>query len=471
MITFLRIIGKGTQMAKYTLVYLKGAIQMRLEIPSYAIKACQNLNEHGFQAYLVGGAIRDSLLGLVPSDWDLTTDARPEQVEGIFQHSIPTGKSFGTVTVILDNQTLEVTTMRSDGPYSDGRHPDHINFSNHLDIDLSRRDFTINALAYDPLRDQIIDPFLGQKHLRKKLLVTVGDPLLRFQEDPLRMLRLIRFQSTLGFKIEKKTRKTRPGLAWLLSKISSERILMELNKLLLGRELLTALETLYTSGLMEEILPELAAGSTLSAGKSHPHTLLGHAMATAHFVYPRLPLRWAALLHDVGKRDSLMRDHVQSSVLVAKDILHRLRASNDLTETIVTLITHHMFSVHPTSSHKELRKFLAQVGRSTAYDLVKLRQADMAGMNVNPQQILAFGNTLMARFQEILDQEDALTVKDLQISGHDLIHAFTLKPGPIVGQLLNYLLEEVWEDPNLNQRESLLHLAQVHLESLPEIQT
>ncbi|HBN95159.1 MAG TPA: poly(A) polymerase [Firmicutes bacterium] len=446
----------------------EGGTKMRLVIPPTVLRACEILTRHGYQAYLVGGAVRDSYLGLKPTDWDITTDAIPEDVELLFDRTIPTGKLFGTVTVLLEDTPLEITTMRSDGPYSDGRHPDYIAFTKRLEDDLGRRDFTINALAYDPLLHRTIDPFSGAKHLRKELLVTVGNPADRFQEDPLRMLRLVRFQSTLGFKIEKKTRLTLPELARLIIHVSPERILSELNKMLLGKELFLSLETLYTSGLMEQIIPELAAGYKVSAGGRHPYDLLGHAMATAHFAAPILTLKWAALLHDVGKLETLKRDHAQISARWAEKILRRLRASSVLTEKVSILIAHHMFAVHPHSSDREIRRFLAQVGFETAYELVKLRQADMAGLHVNPRQILSFGEALEARLNEVFAQEHALSVKDLCIDGHELMKAFDLKPGPLVGKILQHLLEQVWDDPSLNQPTQLKELAQGYLESLPQ---
>lgn len=441
---------------------------MPIKVPPLVQQACTILTTSGFQAYLVGGAIRDSLLGLAPTDWDITTDATPDQIEDLFTSSIPTGKQFGTITVILDGQALEITTMRSDGPYSDLRRPDYITFTGQLEQDLARRDFTINAIAFDPLNKQIIDPYHGRKHLKRKRLVTVGEPKARFQEDPLRMLRLIRFQSTLGFRIDRKTRKTLPELARLLENVSAERVLVELNKMLLGKELFTALQTFFSSGLLAEIIPELAAGYRRSPGESHPYDLLGHSFATAHFAYPSLHLRWAALLHDIGKQETLKREHAKISSQWARRILKRLRASVSLVEQVSNLIAHHMFSIHPHSSAKEMRRFLGKLGVETAFDLVKLRQADMAGMNVSPRKILAYGQAMEARFKEIIEAEHALSLKDLAVDGHFLMQTLAIEPGPLVGEILQYLLGQVWTDPTLNQPELLGELAKNYLESLPK---
>ncbi|NMB20852.1 MAG: HD domain-containing protein [Firmicutes bacterium] len=441
---------------------------MRIAIPPLVIRACNNLSEHGYQAYLVGGAIRDSYLGLSPIDWDIATDATPTQVESIFSRTIPTGKDFGTITVVYEGSPLEITTMRKDGPYSDGRHPDYITFTDEIEEDLGRRDFTINALAYDPLQHKTIDPFSGLKHIKRKLLATVGEPDHRFREDPLRMLRLLRFQSTLGFRIQKKTRLALPGLARSILAVSVERVLGELNKMLLGSHLFTSLETFYLSGLMEQVLPELAACYSVSPGQSHPYDLLGHAMTAAHFAYPALHIRWAALLHDVGKLQTLKREHAKISAEVAEGILRRLRASSELVESVSTLISHHMFSVHPHSSEREVRRFLAAVSPDTAFDLIRLRQADMAGMNLDPRQILSFGESLEMRFHEVLAQNHALSIDSLAIDGHDLMQTLSLQPGPLIGEILRYLLEQVLADPSLNQRSTLESLGREYLESLPE---
>lgn len=439
---------------------------MKVEVPGKVMRACEILREHGYQVYLVGGAIRDSLLGLAPTDWDITTDAVPEQVEELFPGALPTGKRFGTMTILIEGSPLEITTMRSDGPYSDLRRPDYIVYTDRLELDLARRDFTINAIGWEPFAGRLIDPFQGRKHLRKKLLVTVGEPAARFQEDPLRMLRLVRFQSTLGFRIERATAAVLPQLAHLIDSVSRERVLAELNRMLQGRELLSALKTLYESTLMEQVLPELAACHGLSAGPQHPYDLLTHSCTAAHFAHPDLPLRWAALLHDLGKQNSQGHEHAERSAAMAAEVLKRLRASTSLISRVSTLIAHHMFSVHPRSSDRAIRRFVGQVSAEVAFDLIKLRQADMAGMDVSPREIIAFGRAMEARIKDVLEQASALTIKDLQIDGGQIMEQFGLQPGPIVGQILSFLLDKVWEDPALNNPEALKRLAQDYLASL-----
>lgn len=432
-------------------------------IPKYVQKAHETLRQGGFQAYLVGGAIRDSLLGLQPTDWDISTDARPEQVQRLFAKTIPTGKPFGTVTVALGEDTLEVTTMRLEGPYSDSRHPDGIVFTDKIEADLARRDFTINALAYDPQKRLFLDPYRGRRDLRRKRLVAVGDARERFREDPLRMLRLLRFQATLGFQVDKKSRQALQ--APLIAKVSPERIQDELSKMLLGKELSPALRLFYTSNLMGEILPELAAGAGISPGASHPYDLLGHAIVAAHFAAPNLHLRWAALLHDVAKPEAPGREHEKKSAQLAVVMLRRLRYANKLISKVETLIAHHMFEIHPHSQDKTWRKFIAQVGLDTAFDLIKLREADLAGLNKNPLTILRYGKAMEARLLEIIRQDIALTLKDLEINGTVLMQVFNLNPGPLIGEILEYLFQQVLADPSLNKEDQLLSLAQNYLKS------
>lgn len=444
---------------------MRGETRMPIIIPKDVEETCKKLIEAGFQAYLVGGAVRDSLLNLQPTDWDIATDALPEDVENLFAKTIPTGRQFGTITVVLENRSLEVTTMRRDGPYSDGRRPDRVEYTHRLESDLGRRDFTINAIALHPVERRFIDPYRGRRDLIKKRLQTVGSASRRFEEDPLRMLRLVRFQSVLGFK---STRKTELALkARLIARVSPERILTELNKMLLGQWVGPALEFFYRSGLMEEILPELAETASLPAGESHPFNLLGHSLMSASFAAPQLPLRWAALLHDLGKKNTLKREHALIGSEMAATILRRLRASNELINTVRVLVAEHMFEVHPHSSAAAIRRFIAKVGTPIAFDLIKLRQADLAGLNKDPRQILAYGEAMNARINEIIAQENALTLADLAVDGQVLMDKLGLKPGPQVGQILNYLLEIVWSDPDLNEPERLLQAARNYLKSLP----
>lgn len=430
-------------------------------------KACQTLADAGFHAYIVGGAVRDSIMGVEPLDWDITTDALPNQIEELFTETIPTGKEFGTITVLIKDEPIEITTMRQDGPYSDGRHPDDVVFTNNIVLDLGRRDLTVNAVAYDPFDDSFIDPFHGIKHIKRRRLVTVGEPQERFEEDPLRMLRLVRFQSTLGFSVDKKAiRAIRPEL---MARISAERIQQEMTKLLLGHHLAPALELLYHSGLMEKILPELAAGAGVQQGGRHCFDVLGHSITAAQFIRPQLHLRWAALLHDIGKPVKAGRKHAQIGAELAEDILRRLRYSNQLVAQVKSLIANHMYEVHPYSSDRAMRRFVAKVGPKAALDLVELRRADIAGMYADPKQVIHYVQLMEARIREILDADGALSLKDLDIDGTELMKELHLKPGPLIGQILDYLLNLVLDDPTLNHKSLLLKQARVFLNTLGEI--
>lgn len=439
---------------------------MYIQIPPSISQTCTILKQNGFQAYIVGGAVRDSLLKLTPLDWDVATDALPNQVEQLFDKTIDTGKQFGTVSVILSKSRVEITTLRKDGPYSDGRHPEQVFFTDDLIQDLSRRDFTVNAMAYDPFEHRLIDPFRGASDLKRKRLITVGDPTKRFSEDPLRMLRLLRFQSTLNFKVEKKT-----GLAmearWIES-VSAERIQVELSKMLLGQNLASALQLFYTSGLMEIVIPDLAAGANVSAGDRHPYDLLGHSIMAAHYVYPSLALRWAALLHDLGKLQSLRRDHASIGTQMTKKILIQLRYANKFVEEVSELVYHHMFDIHPHSSDRAIRRFIATVGPKRAKQLIQLRQGDMAGMNANPLLIVDYGTQMTNRLTEVMELEGAFKISDLTIDGQILMNELDLIPGPLVGELLHHLLEQVLDDPKLNNQASLLDMARKYLASSQE---
>ena len=435
---------------------------MQINLLPQIKKACQTLANGGFHAYIIGGAVRDSILGMVPLDWDITTNALPVQMEKLFEKTIPTGKEFGTITVMIDNEPIEITTMRQDGRYSDGRRPDDVVFTDNILLDLGRRDLTVNAIAYDPFTDSFIDPYRGISHIKRRRLVTVGSPLERFQEDPLRMLRLIRFQAVLGFRVDKNAvQAIQPAL---MSKISAERIQQEMSKLLLGHGLAPALELFYRSGLMEEVLPELAVCAGVQKGGRHRFDVLGHSIMAAHFIRPQLHLRWAALLHDIGKPVQTGRDHAQVGAELTEKILRRLRYSNQLISQVKTLVANHMYEVHPHSSERAIRRFIAKFGPQTALDLVELRRADAAGMYGDPRQIIHYVQTMKGRVEEILETDAALSLRDLDIDGTQLMNELHLKPGPLIGQILDHLLQLVLEDPTLNNRQLLLQEARLFLE-------
>ena len=359
--------------------------------------------------------------------------------------------------------------MRKDAHYSDGRRPDYVEFTSDLKADLSRRDFTINAIAYDPLREVFHDPFAGMRDLRRRILRTVGESRERFSEDALRMLRLIRFSAVLGFKPEKRTLL---GIQpHLIVNVANERIKEELNKLLAADAIVQSLQLFYTCGLMEQIIPELAQTAGINQGSNHAWDVLGHSIITCQAVRPKLHLRWAALLHDVAKPQTFSKDekgihfynHDQLGAEIAQQILKRLTYSNKLQNKVGLLIRYHMYQIHPDSSDKALRRLINRVGVENIYDLIELRKADILGMKHNPQQVLSYYQMMLKRIEEILAADSVLSVKDLAVTGTDLMYELNLKPGPMIGKILNFLLDQVLDQPELNTKADLITLASSYL--------
>jgi tRNA nucleotidyltransferase (CCA-adding enzyme) len=436
-------------------------------IPQAVLTVCNTLRDNGYQAYIVGGAVRDSLRGEVPGDWDVATDAIPTQVMLLFPKTIPTGIKYGTVTVILSGTSIEVTTFRSDGIYRDARHPDDVSFSTSIEEDLKRRDFTVNAIAYDPWTKEFIDPYGGRRDLKRRLLKTVGDPKERFTEDALRMLRFFRFLATLGFRPHRKTLESiQPPL---IRQISPERIRDELNKLLLAELPGPTLLSMHRVGLLEEILPEVARGDGITQGSYHRFDVLRHSLHTVDNALPRLDARWAALLHDVAKPVTRTEDasgihfygHDAEGEKLTRAILTRLRYSKQFTEKVALLVRWHMFPVHAHSTDKALRRFIRKVGKDNVLDLVELRRADILALGrQTTHESWINWQTLKDRLVEITDSDATFAVSDLAVNGHDVMVALGLPPGPEVGSALEWLLEKVVDEPKLNQREKLLDLLQ-----------
>ena len=440
-----------------------------LKTPEQLMEVCSTIYNAGYQVYVVGGAVRDYLRGENPTDWDLATNARPEQVEALFPKTIPTGKQFGTITVVVGENFYEVTTFRKEGRYSDKRHPDEVVYTETIVDDLERRDFTINAIAYDPINQEYVDPFNGFSDLKRKLLRTVGDPSERFAEDPLRILRLLRFVATLEFRPERRTlHAIEPGS---LQEVSKERIRDEFNKLLMAKKIDDALELMYTTGVMDIILPELAACKGVSQGDRHQWDVLGHSIVAAQMVKPSLHLRLAALFHDIAKPVCMSRSdkgihfyrHEVIGEELTKDILTRLRYSSSIKESVSRLVRWHMFSIHPLSSDRAIRRFISKVGVDYIIDLLEIRRADILAQRFSAKQAYEFISDLYDRIQEILDQEAALTVKDLAINGDDIMENLNIPPGKQVGEIIKYLLDRVIDEPNLNEKEILIKLAKKYI--------
>lgn len=446
-----------------------------IQMPPKVGSVCLALTDAGYQAYVVGGAVRDCLRGLTPKDWDIATDALPDQVEQLFPQTTPTGKRFGTITVVHKNQQIEVTTLREEGRYTDRRRPESVSYTDSILKDLQRRDFTCNAIAFDTKNNRYIDPHKGISDIRHKRLRAVGQASARFQEDPLRILRLIRFVATLKFTPDEKCLQAIHPQS--LSAVSWERIRDEWSKLLLANHIEYPFELMYTTGILKQIVPELADCAQVYQGTRHRYDVLGHLIKTAEAIKPELHLRLAALFHDIAKPTTKRENnselsfhgHDRDGAEMTRVILSRFRYSKQEIAHVATLVRWHMFTIQPHSTDKAIRRFIAKVGRAHIFDLLELRRADMVTMRINPRQALDYGRNLQARINEVLTRDHIFTVSDLAVNGRDLMEAFSLKPGPLVGKLLSHLLEQVLEDPECNQKDQLRNLAAIWLkENCPD---
>jgi tRNA nucleotidyltransferase (CCA-adding enzyme) len=432
-----------------------------------ALEIIRTLKSRGYAAYLVGGCVRDSLLGATPSEWDITTSAKPDEVSRLFAKTIPTGLDYGTITVRLADGQYEVTTFRSDEKYVDGRHPLNVRFTDDIHKDLSRRDFTINALAYDPGSNQLIDDFDGQRDLKNKIIRSVGDPVARFSEDGLRPVRACRFAAKLGFEIEAKTFEAISKTLAVVKKVAVERIHDEIMKMLTADKPSLGLELMRRSGLLSMILPELE--NCFGVGQPpqfHQYDVYWHSLYSCDAAPKNDPiLRLAALLHDIAKPqckvDETFYNHDQAGASLVENILKRLKFSSNDSARVANLVANHMFDYTSAWSDSAVRRFLRRIGGvGNVADLFALRRADVAAMvKVNDGGYLL---ELQKRIDKIVAEANALHVKDLKVDGRDVMQTLRLPPGPRVGQILNYLLEKVLDDPRLNERETLLRLIKEH---------
>jgi len=433
-------------------------------LPRHVLEVLETLVRAGFPAYVVGGAVRDLLLGLRPKDWDVATAALPEVSQRLFPRTYPSGLRHGTITVLLDGGQVEVTTFRREGPYSDFRHPDTVLFTTELADDLARRDFTINALALDQ-KGRLQDLLGGKRDLDRRLIRAVGEARARFSEDPLRMLRAVRLAAELGFRIAPSTWQDLLTTAPLLRHVSLERIRDEFSRCLVSPRPVQALEDLRQSGLLAIFLPELLEGVGVTQNEFHRFTVWEHSLLATAAVRPELHLRLAALFHDIGKprtRTVLegkvhFFDHEKVGALMTREILTQLRYPGALVEKVVHLVQQHM-GLHYTPGMKEaaIRRLLGRVGAENIPDLVALQAADRLASGRKEGELSPGTLELLQRIEAILREKEALTLKDLAINGDDVMAVTGLSPGPLVGQILERLLELVWEDPSLNRRDTLL---------------
>jgi poly(A) polymerase/tRNA nucleotidyltransferase (CCA-adding enzyme) len=437
-------------------------------VPSAISQVLRRLRSAGFQAYLVGGSVRDLMRGVTVSDWDVATSARPEAMTKLFPAAIPTGIKHGTVTVPTAAGPCEVTTFRVEYGYTDARHPDRVEFVADVEADLSRRDFTVNAIAWDPEAGREVDPFGGRADLMSRRIRAVGNPRERIAEDGLRAVRAARFAATLEFDVEESTFDALTEAANGVARVAVERIRDELNKLLAARIPSRGLEVLRRSGLLEGILPELAACVAVPQNRYHAYDVYFHTLYTVDAAPPEKPVvRLAALFHDVGKPltrverengDATFYNHQFESARLAEEAMTRLRYGRETTERVVHLVRHHMFDYKPEWTDAAVRRFVQNVGVENIADLFDLRIADNVGNGLKtgfPHYLEEF----RTRIDGVLAARQALSLQDLDVNGEDVMRELNLEPGPRVGSVLNWLLEQVVEEPSLNERRRLLRRA------------
>ncbi len=438
---------------------------MNIEISRGAEHVLSVLEKAGFEAYIVGGAVRDLLMGKAPSDYDIATDAAPREVKALFPHTIDTGIKHGTVTVVENKIGYEVTTYRTESGYRDMRRPDSVKYVDTLEEDLKRRDFTINAMAYNP-KHGLVDIFGGVHDMESKIVRCVGNAEDRFKEDALRMIRAVRFSACLGFELEESAVRAVRKCAVLIKNVSAERILGELNKILLC-DYPARIGLLYETGLMRYIIPELCdCFGTLQNNKYHIYNVGEHILKAVENTPNDLILRWAALLHDVGKPVCLSCDsnginhfygHHRESVRIAEDILHKLRMDRESIREILILIENHdvRIDMHPAP----VKRMLARTGEDLFLKLLLLQEADNRAKN--PKYLdekLTKLHTVYNQYMRIIAEGQPYQTSQLLINGRDLIK-LGFRTGREIGDTLKILLDEVVIDPSLNKRDYLMKRA------------
>ena len=454
---------------------------MKFSVPKEVKSISEGLSKAGYEAYLVGGCVRDLMLGNHPKDWDVATNARPEELQKIFPDSVYENK-FGTVGVKTGSdknelKVVEVTTYRVEGKYSDKRHPDEVSFAKTIEEDLSRRDFTVNALALslvEGMAGKVVDPYHGEKDLKAKKIKTVGDPSDRFEEDALRLMRAVRFAVQLsfsakggpasGWKIDKSTGEAVKNHAGLLEMIAKERIRDELVKILETERAAEGIVMLEDFGLLQHIMPELREGIGCGQNKHHIYTVFDHNVRALDYTAGKnysLPVRMASLLHDVGKPrtkrgegpDSTFYNHEYVGAKMAIKILDRLHFAKEFVEAVSHLVRSHLFYYNVGEvTEAGVRRFLRRVGPENIDDLLKVREADRIGSGV-PKAFPYKLRHLLFMIEKV--KHDPIHPKMLKVDGKDVMKILEIEPGPKVGWILAILLEEVLDDPAKNNQEYL----------------
>jgi tRNA nucleotidyltransferase (CCA-adding enzyme) len=441
-------------------------------IPDDVRAIARRLGERGFEAHLVGGGVRDMLLGRPPSDFDLATSARPEQVLEIFGRSfaIPTGLQHGTVTVLsgpdpATRKPVEVTTFRGEGAYIDGRRPSSVTYVSSLAEDLSRRDFTMNAVALDPVTGAITDPFDGRGDMARKLIRAVGEAFARFSEDGLRPMRAVRQAAQLGFEVEASTLAAIAPTLDVFRKVSAERVRDELFKLLGSPRPSLGLELMRQTGLMGEVLPELLEGVGCTQNRFHKHDVYGHTLSVVDNTRGDAVVRLGALLHDVGKPRARQPKegapgeysffkHEYVGKDMADAICRRLKMSTADRERVVSMVEHHMFFYMADWTDGTVRRFVRRVGEGTLDALFALREGDVLGRGFGEDPETELGE-LRRRISTVAAEDAALRVTDLAVKGEDVIRVLGIPPSREIRLVLEWLLERVLDDPSLNTKEQL----------------
>ena len=435
---------------------------VEIQIPEKVNKIIHTLQEHGYEAYAVGGCVRDSFLGREPMDWDITTSAMPEETKALFPHTFDTGIEHGTITVLLDHEGFEVTTYRVDGKYEDSRHPKEVIFVRNLKEDLLRRDFTINAMAYNE-KEGLVDIFGGMDDLKAGIIRCVGNAQARFSEDALRILRGIRFAAQLGFELEDETREGMRLLAPTLRKISAERIQVELVKTLTSSRP-DLLREAWKLGITKELLPEFdLAMETTQETVHHMYTVGEHILHTLLEVRPDRILRLTMLFHDIGKPYMKTMDadgvahfkgHPEKSSELANEILHRLKFDNDTIRKVTKLVRYHDHRMPVTPAH--VRRAIHEIGEDLFPLYLEVRRADVSAQSMyQREEKVADIDGVEKLYHEIMERNECVSLKMLAVTGKDLIAA-GMKPGKEIGQMLEHFLDLVLEHPELNQKEELL---------------
>ena len=445
---------------------------MKFNIPEEIINIIKKLQSANFEAYLVGGCVRDILMNREPKDWDITTNAKPEEIQKLFPNNIYENK-FGTVAVKTDSddeqlKIIEITTFRLEGKYTDKRHPDEVKFAKTIEEDLSRRDFTINAIALKPntqnLKPELVDPYNGQEDIKNKLIRSVGEPEKRFNEDALRLMRAIRFSVQLGWEIEKKTFAALKKEAGFIEMIAKERIRDEFIKIIMSSLAKKGIELLEEVDLLKFIVPELRQGINNGQNKHHIYTIWEHNLRALDYAVKKnygLEIRLASLLHDVGKPntkageglDCTFYNHEVVGAKITVKIMDDLRFPKDIAEKVIHLVRYHLFYYNVGEvTESGVRRFLSRVGAENVDDLIKVREADRIGSGV-PKAVPYKLRHLLFMIEKV--KRDPISPKMLKVNGEDVMKILKIQPGPKIGMILSILLDEVIDEPSKNRIKNL----------------